>query len=194
MKKTTERKIGQKIKRSSDQTIKKKPKLTKSAYYFKCAFCPEVRLGNAALKVHIDSKHLNDLSKFPCEKCYYLAEDTYTLRQHQLFHHQMVSVGQKKMNNPIFKCAFCPEDHQMVSVGQKKMKIPIFKCAFCPEELVDNAALKVHINSKHLYDLSKFPCEKCYYLAENTKTLRQHKLFHQQMVSVGQKWTKIPNN
>ena len=98
MKKTTERKIGQKMKGSSDQTIKKKPKLTKSAYYFKCTFCPEVRLGNAALKVHIDSKHLDDLSKFPCEKCYYLVEDTKTLRLHQFVHHQLVSVGQKKYN------------------------------------------------------------------------------------------------
>ena len=99
MKKQKKDKLAKKS--SSDQTIKKKPKLTKSAYYFKCAFCPEELDDNAALKVHIDSKHLDDLSKFPCENCYYLAEDTKTLRQHQLFHHQLVSVGQKKMKIPI---------------------------------------------------------------------------------------------
>ena len=132
VKNTRERKIDQKIKRSSDQIIKKKPKLT---YFFTCAFCPEKLDDDAAFKVHINSKHLDHLSKLPCEICYYLAEDTKALKYHQLFH------------------------HQMVSVGQKKMKIPIFKCTFCSEKFDNNAALKVHINYKHWYDLSKFPCK-----------------------------------
>ena len=51
--------------------IRKKPKLTKSDYYFKCAFCHEELDDDAALKVHIESKHLDDLFKFPCEHCEY---------------------------------------------------------------------------------------------------------------------------
>ena len=100
-------------------SLKQKPVLIDviEKQYFQCAFCPEVRLGNTALKLYTDSKHSNE---FSCKKCDYIAEDTYTLRQHQLFHHQIVSVDQEKIENKFFKCTFCPKDHQMVSVGQKR--------------------------------------------------------------------------
>ena len=75
--------------------IRKKPKLTKSDYYFKCAFCPEELDDDAALKVHIESKHLDDLFKFPCEYCEFVAQGPKFLRQHQS-EDCKVLVGQKE--------------------------------------------------------------------------------------------------
>ena len=49
---------------------------------------------DAAFKVNINAKDSDNLSKFTCKKCHYLAKDNATLKSHQLFHHQLVSVGQ----------------------------------------------------------------------------------------------------
>merc|ERR1711971_372527 len=49
-----------------------------------------------------------------------------------------------------------------------------FKCAFCPAELDDDAKLKIHIESKHLEDLFKFPCETCGFDAEGPRVLGEH--------------------
>ena len=40
-------------------------------------------------------------------------------------------------------------------------------------------------------DVSKRPCDECYYLAEDNTTLREHKISHHEMVSL--EWTMIPN-
>ena len=60
-----------------------KPKLGKSDYYFKCAFCVEELQDEKALKIHIDSKHSEDLFKFPCGDCGFNAQGPKFLKQHQ---------------------------------------------------------------------------------------------------------------
>jgi hypothetical protein len=60
-----------------------KPKLEKSDYYFKCAFCVEELQDEKALKIHIDSKHSEDLFKFPCGDCGFNAQGPKFLKQHQ---------------------------------------------------------------------------------------------------------------
>ena len=49
-----------------------------------------------------------------------------------------------------------------------------YACAFCQAEVVDGAALKVHIESVHLDELFKFPCEICGFNAEGPRFLREH--------------------
>merc|ERR1712037_622141 len=56
--------------------------LTKADYYFKCAFCPAEVDDDVKLKIHIESKHLEDLFKFPCETCGFNAEGPRVLREH----------------------------------------------------------------------------------------------------------------
>jgi len=67
----------------SDISVKKKPKLEKSDYYFKCAFCVEELQDAKTLKIHIESKHSEDLFKFPCGDCEFNAEGPRFLKQHQ---------------------------------------------------------------------------------------------------------------
>ena len=59
----------------SDISIRKKPKLKKSDYYYKCAFCVEELKDAKTLKIHIESKHLEDLFKFPCDDCDFTAKN-----------------------------------------------------------------------------------------------------------------------
>merc|ERR1712110_1320954 len=67
----------------SDISVRKKPKLEKSDYYFKCAFCVEELQDAKTLKIHIESKHSEDLFKFPCGDCEFNAEGPKFLKQHQ---------------------------------------------------------------------------------------------------------------
>ena len=67
----------------SDISIRKKPKLKKSDYYYKCAFCVEELKDAKTLKIHIESKHSEDLFKFPCDDCEFNAEGPRFLKKHQ---------------------------------------------------------------------------------------------------------------
>ena len=67
----------------SDISIRKKPKLKKSDYYYKCAFCVEELKDAKTLKIHIESKHSEDLFKFPCDDCDFNAEGPRFLKKHQ---------------------------------------------------------------------------------------------------------------
>ena len=67
----------------SDISVRKKPKMEKSEYYFKCAFCVEELQDAKTLKIHIESKHSEDLFKFPCGDCEFNAEGPKFLKQHQ---------------------------------------------------------------------------------------------------------------
>ena len=135
------------------------------------------------------------MSKFTCKVCDYIANESYTLRQHELFFHKIVSVDQEKIENRFFKCRFCPKDHEMISLGQKKKKIKIEKCAFCPKKFNNKGTLIAHIKSKHKDNYkkhpSKRPCEQCFYLAENNTTLREHKISDHNMTTF--EWTMTPN-
>merc|ERR1712008_515130 len=62
--------------------VSKRTNKTKADYYFKCAFCPAELDDDAKLKIHIESKHLEDLFKFPCETCGFDAEGPRVLREH----------------------------------------------------------------------------------------------------------------
>ena len=62
--------------------VSKRTNKTKADYYFKCAFCPAEVDDDAKLKIHIESKHLDDLFKFPCETCGFDAEGPRVLREH----------------------------------------------------------------------------------------------------------------
>merc|ERR1712008_394779 len=62
--------------------VSKRTNKTKADYYFKCAFCPAEVDDDAKLKIHIESKHLKDLFKFPCETCGFDAEGPRVLREH----------------------------------------------------------------------------------------------------------------
>ena len=62
--------------------VSKRTNKTKADYYFKCAFCPAEVDDDAKLKIHIESKHLQDLFKFPCETCGFDAEGPRVLREH----------------------------------------------------------------------------------------------------------------
>ena len=62
--------------------VGKRTNLTKADYYFKCAFCPAELDDDTKLKIHIESKHLEDLFKFPCETCGFNAEGPRVLREH----------------------------------------------------------------------------------------------------------------
>ena len=62
--------------------VGKRTNLTKADYYFKCAFCPAEVDDDVKLKIHIESKHLEDLFKFPCETCGFNAEGPRVLREH----------------------------------------------------------------------------------------------------------------
>ena len=63
--------------------VGKRTNLTKADYYFKCAFCPAELDDDTKLKIHIESKHLEDLFKFPCETCGFDAEGPRVLREHK---------------------------------------------------------------------------------------------------------------
>ena len=63
--------------------VGKRTNLTKADYYFKCAFCPAELDDDVKLKIHIESKHLEDLFKFPCETCGFNAEGPRVLREHK---------------------------------------------------------------------------------------------------------------
>ena len=63
--------------------VGKRTNLTKADYYFKCAFCPAELDDDTKLKIHIESKHLEDLFKFPCETCGFNAEGPRVLREHK---------------------------------------------------------------------------------------------------------------
>ena len=62
--------------------VGKRTNLTKADYYFKCAFCPAELDDDTKLKIHIESKHLEDLFKFPCDTCGFNAEGPRVLREH----------------------------------------------------------------------------------------------------------------
>ena len=134
MKKQKKDKLAKKS--SSDQTIKKKPKLSPEKLKKKKKV-PEsspnesnsenggnerkkasgkgklrpgqkpisskpLNLSNVTFKVNINAKDSDNLSKFTCKKCHYLAKDNATLKSHQLFHHQLVKLGQKKIKVAIW--------------------------------------------------------------------------------------------
>jgi hypothetical protein len=50
--------------------------------YYTCAFCEEDVYGQAALKEHVESMHLEDMFKFPCPTCGYEAIGLRYLRLH----------------------------------------------------------------------------------------------------------------
>jgi hypothetical protein len=62
--------------------VSKRTNKTKADYYYKCAFCPAEVDDDAKLKIHIESKHLEDLFKFPCQTCGFNAEGPRVLREH----------------------------------------------------------------------------------------------------------------
>jgi hypothetical protein len=49
-----------------------------------------------------------------------------------------------------------------------------YTCAFCDDEVYGQAAIKGHVESMHLEDLFKFPCNICGYNAIGPKYLRAH--------------------
>merc|ERR1712203_138117 len=67
-----------------------KLKRTKADFYFKCAFCDSECEDDAVLKIHIDSKHLDVLFKFPCDLCEFNAQGPKSLRQHKSEEHSAV--------------------------------------------------------------------------------------------------------
>ena len=115
--------------------------------YFKCAFCDAIRLGKTALKIHIESKHSNVLSKFDCKNCDYICEDKYTLEQHQLSHHKIISVDLRDIHNA--NHIYSNRQYKMVSRVQEKMKIKFFKCPYCSENFDDKTAFIAHKKCKH---------------------------------------------
>ena len=115
--------------------------------YFKCAFCDEIRLGKTALKIHIESKHSNVLSKFDCKNCDYICEDKYTLEQHQLSHHKIISVDLRDIHNA--NHIYSNRQYKMVSRVQEKIKIRFFKCPYCSEKFDDKTAFIAHKKCKH---------------------------------------------
>ena len=115
--------------------------------YFKCAFCDAIRLGKTALKIHIESKHSNVLSKFDCKNCDYICEDKYTLEQHQLSHHKIISVDLRDIHN--VNHIYSNRQYKMVSRVQEKMKIKFFKCPYCSENFDDKTAFIAHKKCKH---------------------------------------------
>ena len=83
------------------------------------------------------------------QKLWVIAEDTQTLEQHQLLHHQIVSVDiHIDSNLSKFTCKICvyiAKDtytlrqyelfhHKIVSVDQEKIENRFFKCKFCPKD------------------------------------------------------------
>ena len=66
-----------------NDTPKQVRKRTKADYYFSCAFCPVEVDDDVALKIHIESKHLEDLFKFPCDICGFDATGPRVLREHK---------------------------------------------------------------------------------------------------------------
>ena len=52
---------------------------------------------NASFKVNINAKDLDTLTNFICKQCKFIAKDSPTLESHQLFNHQSVKLGQKKI-------------------------------------------------------------------------------------------------
>ena len=90
--------------------VGKRTNLTKADYYFKCAFCPAELDDDTKLKIHIESKHLEDLFKFPCETCGFNAEGPRVLREHIAKVHgqtteveQIYKVKDISSNSPISK-------------------------------------------------------------------------------------------
>lgn len=94
--------------------VSKRTNKTKADYYFKCAFCPAELDDDAKLKIHIESKHLEDLFKFPCETCGFDAEGPRVLREHIAKVHgekdgqtttveQIVKIKDIASNSPISK-------------------------------------------------------------------------------------------
>ena len=54
-------------------------------------------LSDAFFKVNINAKDSDTLTNFICKQCKFIAKDSPTLESHQLFNHQSVKLGQKKI-------------------------------------------------------------------------------------------------
>ena len=111
--------------------------------YYTCAFCDNEVYGQAALKDHVESTHLEDLFNFPCNLCGYEAIGPKYLRSHVKEVHDT--------DNVLCVATMTVEDRVIVtleveSMSESDKEVPIFEHGRVPTRPLPGTSWDPEVN------------------------------------------------
>jgi len=167
---------------------------------FQCKVCKKSLRSKHALNYHLKTHEENPTKPFKCLKC----QKSFRLKQ-QLKLHQM----NKHSDSKHFTCDLCPKrfsilvqvrKHIEIHKKEKRFKCEVclksfafkndfnvhmerharvkLKCDLCNAELMTRKALNLH--KTYMHSVRSFKCDKCDYVAKNSKLLQGHQDVHKE--------------